>query len=176
MGALGLISGALSTWLGFEFGPHWLRRLGAVFLLEAEMVPIGAFFAAAVALGLWLAAGRAVVLPVAALATLYAWSAAIHTATSIITTEGDLRLIAGCLAAGAVGAAITQIGAGIVLRELWRPWLLARTTLIGALLGLLYYAGERSILDGRLLFLLWQPAIAYAIGTGLAGRAQVAGA
>jgi hypothetical protein len=172
MGVLGLISGALSAWLGFEFGPHWLRRLGAVFLLEAEMVPIGACFAAAVALGLWLAAGRAVVLPVAALATLYAWSAALHTAIGIITAEGDARLIAGCLAAGGVGAATTQLGAGIVLRELWRPWMLARTTLIGAVLGLLYYALERSIHDSRLLFLLWQPAIAYAIGTGLTRRAQ----
>jgi hypothetical protein len=174
LGALGLASGALSAGIGFEFAPHWLQWPGAPFLLTAEMVPIGAFFAAAIGLGLWLVSQRAVVLPVAALATLYAWSGAIHAAIGIITAPGDARLITGCLAAGAVGAAATQLGASIVLTELRRPWLLARTTAIGAALGLIYYAGERRIIDGRVLFLIWQPAIAYAIGTGLAPRARAA--
>jgi hypothetical protein len=174
LGALGLASGALSAGIGFEFAPRWLQWPGAPFLLTAEMVPIGAFFAAAIALGLWLVSHRAIVLPVAALATLYAWSGALHAAIGIVTGPGDARLIAGCLAAGAVGAAATQLGASIVLPELRRPWLLARTTAAGAALGLIYYAAEHTILDGRVLFLVWQPAIAYAIGTGLAPRARVA--
>jgi hypothetical protein len=30
--------------------------------------------------------------------------------------------------------------------------------------------GERKYVDGRLLYLLWQPAVAFCIGMGLTGR------
>jgi hypothetical protein len=175
LAALGVLSGALSAWVGFEFAPPWLKWPGELFFLDPGMLAVGALFAAAIAVGLWIAAARGMVLPVAALATMYAWSAAIHTATSIITSlSDDVRLIGGCLAAGAVGAAATQLGASLVLAELRRPLSLALTTAVGAVLGLLYYAGERNLLDGRLLFVVWQPATAYCIGRGLARRKRIA--
>jgi hypothetical protein len=112
-----------------------------------------------------------VVLPVAAVATMYAWSAAIHAATSIITdASDDVRLIVGCLAADALGAAITHAGGALVLATLRRFSSLAVTTAVGAVLGLIYYAGERNWFDGRPLFVVWQPATACAIGAGLAKR------
>jgi len=173
MAALGLLSGLLSAWFGFGFEPPWLAAVGRVFFLDAGLVPIGALFAAAVGVGLAIATARALVLPVAAVATLYAWSAAIHAATSIITdTSDDVRLIVGCLTAGALGAAITHAGGALVLATLRRFSSLAVTTAVGAVLGLLYYAGERNWLDGRLLFVIWQPATAYAIGAGLSRRAS----
>jgi hypothetical protein len=171
MAALGLLSGVLSAWIGFAFEPHWLGPVGGAFFLDAGMVPIGALFAAAVGVGLAIATQRAVVLPVAAVATMYAWSAAVHAATNIITdSSDDVRLIVGSLVAGAVGAALTHAGGALVLGTLRRFSSLAVTTAVGAALGLLYYAGERNWLDGRLLFVLWQPATAYAIGAGLAKR------
>ena len=171
MASLGLLSGALSASLGFSVEPWWLARPGSLFFLDAGMVPIGAFFAAAVGVGLWIAAARVLVLPVVALVTLYAWSAAIHTATGIITTtSSDVRLLLGSLAAGAVGAGITHLGGALLLAELRRPRPIAVTTLIGALLGLIYYASERSSIDVRLLFLAWQPAVAFCIGRAVAER------
>jgi hypothetical protein len=171
MAALGSLSGVLSAWIGFAFEPPWLAGVGGVFFLDAGMVPIGVLFAAAVGVGLAIATLRMVVLPVAAVATMYAWSAAIHAATSIITdASDDVRLIVGCLAAGALGAAITHAGGALVLATLRRFSSLAVTTAVGAVLGLLYYAGERNWFDGRLLFVVWQPATAYAIGAGLAKR------
>jgi len=174
MAALGLLSGVLSAWIGFAFEPHWLAGVGGVFFLDAGMVPIGVLFAAAVGVGLAIATLRAVVLPVAAVATMYAWSAAIHAATSIITdVRDDVRLIVGCLVAGALGAAITHAGGALVLATLRRFSSLAVTTAVGAVLGLFYYAGERSWLDSRLLFVFWQPATAYAIGAGLTKRPRL---
>jgi len=171
MAALGSLSGVLSAWIGFAFEPPWLAGVGGVFFLDAGMVPIGVLFAAAVGVGLAIATLRTVVLPVAAVATMYAWSAAVHAATSIITSSSDdVRLIVGSLVAGAVGAAITHAGGALVVATLRRFSSLMVTTAVGAVLGLLYYAGERSWLDGRLLFVLWQPATAYAIGAGLAKR------
>ena len=173
MAALGSLSGVLSAWIGFAFEPPWLAGVGGVFFLDAGRVPIGVLFAAAVGGGLAIATLRMVVLPVAAVATMYAWSAAIHAATSIITdASDDVRLIVGCLAADALGAAITHAGGALVLATLRRFSSLAVTTAVGAVLGLLYYAGERNWLDGRLLFVFWQPATAYAIGAGLAKRAS----
>jgi hypothetical protein len=168
MAALGTISGALSAWIGFDLDWPWLARPGDLFLLDAAAVPVGALFAAAVAIGLWIAATRASALPVAALATMYAWSAALHTGSIIASPGDDRQLIVACLVAGAVGAAATQLGAALALPVLRRSSSLALTAAVGAVLGLLFYAGERTSLDGRLLFLLWQPAIAACIGWGLA--------
>ena len=79
-----------------------------------------------------------------------------------------LHLIAGSLAAGAVGAGITHLGCAVFAVDLRRPpWRIALTCAVGAVSGMLFYLGERKILDERLLFFLWQPAVAFAIGLGL---------
>src|SRR5262249_54077076 len=159
---LGLISGALSGWVGFAFAPHWLDGIGQVFLLETTaLVPIGAAFALAVASGLTLLTRRLLVLPIVALATMYAWSAAASTATTIITSRHDeLRLILGSLAAGAVGAAATHLGGALLIEDLRRLGALTLTTAIGAALGLIYFAAEHDLVDGWQLFVVWQPAVA----------------
>jgi hypothetical protein len=169
MGAFATVSGVLSARIGFDAHVPWLTWPGELFLLDAATVPVGALFAAAIALGLWMAVARARVLAVGALAAMYAWSAALHTATSIITTPGnDWQLVAACLAGGAVGAAATQLGTALMLPVLRRRSSLALTTAVGAALGLLFYVGERTALGGNMLFLFWQPAIAACIGWGLA--------
>jgi hypothetical protein len=168
MAGLGLISGALSGWLGFPSTPRWIGAVGDIFFLESSMVPVGAAFAVAVAGGLTLLTQRLLVLPVVALATMYAWSAATTTATTIISTTDDgLRLVVGSLAAGAVGAAATHLGAALVLKNFRRLSPLALTTVLGAVLGLIYYAAAREFVDIWVLFLLWQPAVAFSLGRTL---------
>jgi hypothetical protein len=49
-----------------------------------------------------------------------------------------------------------------------RPLRLAATCGVGAIAGLLFYLGERKVIDERLLYLVWQPAVAFCIGWGLA--------
>jgi len=43
---------------------------------------------------------------------------------------------------------------------------------VGAIAGLLFYMGERKILDERLLYLVWQPAVAFCIGLALPRQSQ----
>ena len=175
MAGIGLISGALSGWLGFPSTPRWLGAVGNIFFLDTSFVPVGAAFALAVAGGLALLTRRPLVLPVVALATMYAWSAATSTATTIITTTDDgLRLVVGSLAAGAVGAAATHLGAALVLKDFRRLSPLALTTVLGAVLGLIYYAAAREFVDIWVLFLLWQPAVAFSLGKTLTGVGWVA--
>jgi formylglycine-generating enzyme required for sulfatase activity len=167
MAGLGLISGALSAWLDFPLVPGWLGGVGKVFFLDPMLVPVGAAFALAVAAGLTFLSGRVLVLPVVALATMYAWSAATITLTTILSTEDYLRLALGSLAAGAVGAAATHLGGALLLKELRRLGALALTTALGAVLGLIY-AAPREVVGIWPLFLLWQPAVAFSLGRALA--------
>jgi hypothetical protein len=48
------------------------------------------------------------------------------------------------------------------------------TCVVGAIAGLLFYLGERKYLDERLLFFIWQPAVAFAIGLGLPRQGKAA--
>jgi hypothetical protein len=48
------------------------------------------------------------------------------------------------------------------------------TCAVGALAGLLFFAGERKLLDERILYVVWQPAVAFCIGWGLRGPRAVA--
>ena len=82
----------------------------------------------------------------------------------------DPHLIAASLAAGAVGAGITHAGCAIFAPGLRRPARIAATCIVGALAGLLLYAGQRKWMDERLLFVIWQPAVAFCIGLGLRGQ------
>lgn len=168
MAALGLVSGILSATVGYDFELPWLKPVGAVFFLDAGPVPIGVFFGLAVALSLWIWTGNVWALPVLPVTTMYAWSAAIQVAIRLQrSTDDDPHLIAASLAAGAVGAGLTHLGCAILAPELRRPRWIAVTCVVGALAGLLLFMGQRKIVDERLLFLVWQPAVALCVGLGV---------
>jgi hypothetical protein len=167
---LGLVSGLLSATVGFDLEPAWLRPVGAVFFLDAGPVPIGFFYGVAIGLGVWLATGNAWTLPVLPVVVMYAWSAAIQVAIRLQRNiDDDPHLIAASLAAGAVGAGITHAGCALFAPGLRRPARIALTCIVGAVAGLLLFMGQRKWLDERLLFVIWQPAVAFCIGLGLGG-------
>ncbi len=170
LAALGLVSGVLSAVAGMTYEPAWLALPGRLFFLDAGAMPIGIFFAVAMATGVWFAKGQLSAVPVVLVATMFAWSAAIHTAIGVMNTNSDLRQILGSLAAGAVGAGVTHLGCALLVHELRAVRRAATTIAVGALAGLLYYLGDREIVDLRLLFVVWQPAVAYCIGLGLPPR------
>lgn len=168
MPALGLVSGLLSAAVGLNVEVEWLKPIGAVFLLDAGPMPIGLFFGAVVAVGVWLSTASWWALPVLPVTTLYAWSAAIQVAIRLQrTADDDPHLVAASLASGAVGAAITHLGCALFAPELRRPVRIAATCAVGALAGMLLFLGQRQIVDERLLFVVWQPAVAFCIGLGL---------
>jgi hypothetical protein len=195
MAGLGLISGLLSISLGLE-SASWLQPLATVFGLTPELLPVGFYFGAAIALGtcLWAAslwpledlrAGITKVghgLPVGfyfgavislLITTMYAWSAAVQVAIRLQTNSGDTpHLIAASIAAGAAGAGLTHLGCALFSPGLRRPLRIAVTCAVGALAGMLLYLGERRFIDSRVLYVVWQPAVAFCIGMGLAGRSQ----
>jgi hypothetical protein len=137
-------------------------------VLEPGALPIGFFFATVIALATaawirpsWPAAVTFIV-------TMYAWSAAIHTAIRLQRNrDDDLHLIAASLCAGALGAGLTHLGCAAFVRELRRPARIALTCAVGAAAGMLLYLGQRKYIDDRWLFIIWQPAVAYCIGLGL---------
>jgi hypothetical protein len=168
MAGLGLVAGLLSATIGFDQEQAWLEPIAPIFFLDAGPVPIGFFFGAVVALGVWMATGNVWALPVVPVVTMYAWSAAIQVAIRLQrSVDDDPHLIAASLAAGAIGAGITHLGGAIFAPELRRPARIALTCLVGAAAGLLFYVGQRKWVDDRLLFVVWQPAVAFCIGLGL---------
>jgi hypothetical protein len=175
MAALGVVSGTATGWifgLDTDVYPEWLNPVALVFALPAHLLPVGLVFGAAVAAGVWLRTANPWSLVLVPIATVYAWSAAVQVAIRVQRHTGDdLYLVAASLAAGAVGAGITQLGCAPFSRELRQPGRFALTVIVGALAGLLFYAGQRKLVDERLLFLVWQPAVAFCIGLGL-GRGE----
>lgn len=175
LGLMGLASGLVSAlWYSADRQVQVLQPIASVFLLEAGTLPVGVFFALAIASAmrlwvrpLWVAAAVAFVV------TLYAWSFAIHTAIRLQRNrDDDPHLIAASLCAGVVGAGLTQLGCSVFVRELRRPARLGLTCLVGAAVGMLLYLGQRKYVDDRLLFVIWQPAVAFAIGLGIGRSAQ----
>ena len=175
LAVLGLISGLLSGFWGAGLELPVLQPLAALFFLDVGMLPIGFFFGAAMAIGiaLWTRKPWAALVVVT---TLYAWSAALHTAIRLQRNTGDdAHLIAASLCAGAVGAGLTHLGCALFAADLRRPWWrLPLTCAVGAVVGLLFYLGERKYVDERLLFFVWQPAVAFCIGLGLPRAGQSA--
>jgi hypothetical protein len=168
LAALGLLSGLLSGFWGAGLELPVLQPLATLFFLDAAMLPIGVFYGAALAIGIALSVRR----PWAAMiliTTIYAWSAALHTAIRLQRNTGDdAHLIAASLGAGAIGAGLTHLGCALFAADLRRPpWRIALTCVVGAIAGLLFYLGERKYVDERLLFFVWQPAVAFCIGLGL---------
>jgi hypothetical protein len=175
MAALGLVSGAATVGWTFGLGPRvvaniqWLEPVAILFGLSPELLPIGLFFGAAIALGVWLRTANLLAVPVLLVVTTYAWSAAIQVAIRMQrTVDDDPHLIAASLAAGAVGAGITHLGCAIFSPPLRRPARIALTTVVGALAGMLLFASQRKYVDEWLLYVVWQPAVAFCIGMGLA--------
>ena len=175
LGSLGLISGLVSAVWGMEVsGLEWLQPVATPFGLAPEVLPIGVYFGLAIALGVWNHTGRLIAIPIVLVTTMYAWSAAIQVAIRLQRNAGDdPHLIAASLGAGAVGAGLTHIGCAIMAPALRRPGRIAMTSVVGAVAGMLFYLGERKFVDERLLYLLWQPAVAFVIGMALRGDNQV---
>jgi hypothetical protein len=175
LASLGLLSGILSAVIGFEVHVDLLDWPGSLFFLSAEMMPIGLFFAAvmAFAIAAWETPPWAPIITF--VGTLYAWSAAIQTALFMHKIGGGDASHAGPLLAGVcagfVGAALTHLSVALFAHELFDRTQAVRTCLVGAIAGILFYFGSRNLIDARILFLVWQPAVAYAIGLGLAPKA-----
>ena len=165
---LGLISGSLSAAWGEAFTLGGLQPLGMVFLLDPAALPIGFFYGAALGLGMALAMRKtwaAILVPVT---TLYAWSAAVHTAIRLQRNSGDdVHLVAASLGAGAVGAGLTHLGCSLFASNLRWPWRICLTCAVGAAAGMLFFLGERKMVDERLLYVIWQPEVAFCIGLWL---------
>jgi fumarate reductase subunit D len=166
--ALGLLSGFLSAGWGQTYELEALQPLAIVFLLAPAALPIGFFYGAALGIGMAAWARKPWVAIIVIVTTMYAWSAAIHTAVRLQRNSGeDAYLVAASLCAGAIGAGLTHLGCAIVSAELRRPWRIGLTCVVGAVAGMLFFLGERKILDERLLYVIWQPAVAFCIGLGL---------
>lgn len=174
--ALGMAAGSLSAAFGqspyLEFPA--LKPLAMVFFLDPGALPIGVFFGVAMGIGMAAWTRKPWVGVFVLVTTLYAWSFAIHTAIRLQRNAGDdAHLIAASLAAGAVGAGLTHLGCALFAVDLRRPlWRFALTCAVGAAFGMFFYLGERKILDERVLFFVWQPAVAFTIGLGLPRRPQ----
>jgi hypothetical protein len=173
LAGLGVISGILSATLGFMFEPPWLEPIANLFWLEPGMVPIGAFYAVALSVGIALCTGRLWAAPLVLITTLIAWSAAIHTAIAIVklgegTPDAPRNLLAG-VAAGTIGAALTHLGATPAAAALRRFFGLGLTTAVGGLCGTLYCLEEMHIVPARTLYIVWQPAVAFCIGLAMTG-------
>ena len=175
LAGLGLASGVLSASFGLDLEPAWLKPVGRIFFMDAGPVPIGLAFAAAIGLGLWRHTGNAWAVPVLLVTTMYAWSAALQIAIRLQrNADDDPHLIAASLAAGAAGAGLTHLGCALLAPELRRIRAIALTCIAGACAGLLLYAGQRKLIDERLLFVVWQPLVAFCIGCGLSARTEAA--
>jgi hypothetical protein len=175
LAGLGLLSGIASARLVLDSASPYvppLRPLALAFGLAPEHLPIGLYFGAAVAVGTFLWTRKVWSLPVLPVTTMYAWSAAIQVAIRLQRHTGeDLYLVAASLAAGAVGAGLTHLGCALFAPGLRRPSRIAVSCLVGALAGMLLYMSERKMIDMQWLFIVWQPAVAFAIGAGL-GRGR----
>jgi hypothetical protein len=172
LAALGLVSGAISYTWGQSIELDVLQPVALVFFLSSGALPIGFFYGAAMGIGVAVWARRPLALLVVMVATIYAWSAAVHTAIRLQRTAGDdPHLIAASLCAGAVGAGFTHLGCALFAEGLRQPWRIALACVVGAVAGLLFFLGERKVIDERLLYLVWQPMVAFTIGLGLRQRA-----
>lgn len=170
MAGLGLISGILSATFGQDLEIGLLKPVAPLFFLDVGPMPIGFFFGAAIAFGMWWWTRNLWSVPVSLVTTMYAWSAAIQVAIRLQRNADDgPHLIAASLGAGVVGAGLTHLGCAPFSRELRRPVRIAVTCGVGALAGMLFYLGQRKFIDERLLYLVWQPAVAFCIGMALAG-------
>jgi hypothetical protein len=168
LAGLGLISGGLSATWGQAFTLAQLWPLGKVFLLDPGALPTGFFYGAALGLGMAVAMRTTWAALIVPITTMYAWSAAVHTAIRLQRNTGDdAHLVAASLCAGTIGAGLSHLGCGLFASDLRRLWRLGLTCAAGAVAGLFFFMGERKLVDERLLFVIWQPAVAFCVGLWL---------
>ena len=70
---------------------------------------------------------------------------------------------------------LTHLSVALFAPELRDLTLATRTCLVGALAGVLFYFGSRNLIDARILFLVWQPAVATSHRPRAGGQARAAG-
>ena len=171
--ALGLVSGIACAIVGIDRPLQGLQPLAAPFALHPSLLPVGLIFAAAMAIGLGRATSRITAAVVAAIATLYGWSGAVHIAIRLQRNIGDdAHLLAAGLAAGAFGAGMVFAAFAAFVPGRGRPRAWICVCSVGAAAGLLFYLGERGIIDKRALFVGWQLAVAATLGLLLDRDAQ----
>lgn len=165
LAALGLASGVTSAAVGIDRPLDGLGPIATLFGLHASLLPVGCIFAVAMAIGLWQAVHRTEAMVAAAMATLYGWSGAIHIAIRLQRNIGDdAHLLAAGLAAGAFGAGMVLAAFAVFVPGMRRARAWICVCAVGAAAGLLFYLGERGIIDKRALFVGWQPAVAATLG------------
>jgi hypothetical protein len=164
MCGLGVISALFTIMVGLRVQAPWFVPGGFVFLDV-----IGPLFGATIGLGLWSWTAKWWAVPALAATTQVAWCAAVPLALGLQGEEvtAPSVVIAG-LVSGGVGAGLTHLGCAVLAPELRRPLSIALTCAAGALLGGVFlYMLQRRLAADALLFLVWQPAVALAIGIGL---------
>jgi hypothetical protein len=173
MTALGLVSGVLSAGVGTSRPSDlgWMQPLATALGVTPEPLTvalIGLTFGIAMGLGIWLSTARLLAVPVVLVTAMLAWGAAFPLAILLQRTADDApHLVAASLVAGGVGAGITHLGCALAAPPLRRPAWIAFTFLVGAAAGMLLYASQRKYVDEWVLYAVWQPAVAFAIGLGL---------
>jgi hypothetical protein len=173
LGALGFVSGVVTPYVGIYIG-ELLPSLG----LRAEVrvaVPFGLCFAVAVAMGVFLWTGERRAIPVVLITTMLAWIALILLGAIAEPWASSFRLMP---VAGAVGAVLTHLGCSVVAPVLRHRMLIALTGLAGMVASVIVgpAALYMSPLNALKLFGLWQGAVAFCIGAGLATRTEAAAA
>ena len=120
-GRSGLVSGAVSAAWGQYFSLEPLQPLAPVSC--STPAPCRSASSSGLPWGsAWPCDAQAVGGDPVLITTMYAWSAAVHTAVRLQRNSGDdPYLIAASLCAGALGAALTQLGCSLFARELRRP-------------------------------------------------------
>jgi hypothetical protein len=179
LSALGLLSGVLSATVGSSRQPTWLDPASAIFFLPGSAsegprinyVLIGASFGIVVAVSLWIKTRNWWALPLLPVAVMYSWSAAVCAATFSALFGSE---VVASLIAGAVGATGTHLSCALCSPDLRRPRWIAITCAVGAAAGTLFFMGRQRMIDERLLYVIWQPAVAFCLGLGL-GREKNAG-
>lgn len=165
LAALGLASGLCSALVGIDRALDGWRPVAALFGMHPGLLPVGCFFALAMALGATWAHRGALAAGAIGIATLYAWSGAVHIAIRLQRNVGDdAHLIAAGLGAGAFGAAVVAAAFAMFTPALRTLQSVAFVAAVGAIAGLLFSAGERGFVDRWVLFVVWQLAVAAAIG------------
>ena len=88
LGAIGLISGILSAIWGQTYELKPLQPVAMLFFLDSGALLIGLFYGVAMGIGMAAWARKLWAAPVVLVTTMYAWSAAIHTAIRLQSTRG----------------------------------------------------------------------------------------
>ena len=178
LAAFGLASGILSATLGFMFEPPWLEPIADLFWLEPGMMPIGLFYGVALGLGLMLCTGRQLAAPLVLVTTLYRLERR-HPYRHCIVKLGDgtpdtpRNLVAG-VAAGAIGAGLTHIGATPVRRRAAPACAASRSPRGRRAYAARSIAWKKRRSSARTLLFVWQPAVAFCIGLGMPRRERAA--